>query len=166
MRARVASAPLLRPFGSGAPDSEGREGGVLTTYESGSPAESRPSNVLMDVSNAMVRVHKEHFGRGPTHARSSWAGPDTIVCLMENSLTPAERRLLELGENQRLREQRTFFQYASVPQFCGPVEEIVGRKVRAFISGIDVEANGLVTELFVLHPQGYEGPSRTTHSDV
>ena len=71
-----------------------------------------------------------------------------------------ERRLAELGEHERLRETRTFFQYASVPEFCGPVERLTGRKVRASISGIDTEVEGLATELFVLHPAGYDGPSR------
>jgi hypothetical protein len=51
------------------------------------------------------------------------------------------------------------FQYAEVAAFCEPVERLTGRKVRAFISGIDSEAD-LATEMFVLHPRGYEGPSR------
>ena len=53
-----------------------------------------------------------------------------------------------------------FFQYATVREFCEPVERITGRKVRAFISGIDTEAD-LATELFVLHPRDYAGPART-----
>ena len=44
-------------------------------------------------------------------------------------------------------------------EFCEPVERITGRKVRAFISGIDTEAD-IATEMFVLHPAGYDGPSR------
>jgi len=54
-----------------------------------------------------------------------------------------------------------FFQYATVREFCQPIENITGRTVRAFISGIDTEANGLVVELFVFHPRGYDGPSRS-----
>jgi hypothetical protein len=47
-----------------------------------------------------------------------------------------------------------------VREFCEPIERITGRKVRAFISGIDTEADGLSVETFVLHPEGYTGPSR------
>jgi hypothetical protein len=53
-----------------------------------------------------------------------------------------------------------FFQYASVREFCDPVERLTGRKVRGFISGLDSAANGLAVEMFVLNPEGYEGPSR------
>ena len=40
--------------------------------------EARTSS-LMDVSIAMVRLYKDIFGRGPTLARTNWAGPDTLV---------------------------------------------------------------------------------------
>jgi hypothetical protein len=40
------------------------------------------------------------------------------------------------------------------------IERLTGRKVRAFISGLDSAADGLAAETFVLHPEGYEGPSR------
>jgi uncharacterized protein YbcI len=110
----------------------------------------------------MVRLFKEQFGRGPTKARSHWAGPDVLCVVLEDTLTPAERRLVELGEHERLRESRSFFQYASVRQFCEPVERLTGRKVRAFTSAIDTEADGLSVETFVLHPRGSSAPSRIT----
>ena len=44
----------------------------------------------MEVSNAMIRLYKEYFGRGPTQARAHWAGPDSLVVLLEDTLTPAE----------------------------------------------------------------------------
>ena len=123
-------------------------------------------SLLMQISNEMVRLYKEQFGRGPTRARTTWAGPDTLVCLLEDTLTPAERNLVKLGENQRLRDLRIFFQYAALREFCEPVERLTGRKVRAFISGLDTEAAGLSTEIFVLHPEGYDGPSRTERADA
>jgi uncharacterized protein YbcI len=122
------------------------------------PDEASP---LLAISNEMVRLYKEQFGRGPTKTRALWAGPDVLIVVLEDTLTPAERNLMELGEHQRLRDLRTFFQYASVHEFCKPIEEITGRKVRAFISGIDTKAEGTSIETFVLHPAGYDGPSRT-----
>jgi uncharacterized protein YbcI len=117
-------------------------------------------SVLMQISNDMVRLFKDQFGRGPTAARASWAGPDIIVVILEETLTPAERNLARMGEHERLRETRMYFQYASVREFCEPIERITGRKVRAFISGIDTEAGGLACETFVLHPPGSDAPSR------
>jgi uncharacterized protein YbcI len=112
------------------------------------------------ISAEMVRLYKEQFGRGPTKARANWSGRDVILVLLEDTLTPAERNLVGLGEFQRLRDTRMLFQYSYVTQFCEPVERVTGRKVRSFVSGIDAESGGTSTEVFVLHPEGYTGPSR------
>lgn len=108
-------------------------------------------SVQLEVSNAMVRIYKEQFGRGPTKARTSFAGPDLIVCSLEDSLTPAERNLVAMGEHQRLRDIRMFFQYASEDKFRQSVEQITGRKVVAFVSGMDTEKD-VSAELFYLEP--------------
>ncbi len=109
-------------------------------------------NLLMEVSNAMVRLYKDQFGRGPTKARSAFAGPDALLCTLEQTFTPAEKNLAAMGENQRLRDTRLYFQYASEDEFRGAVEQITGRKVRAFVSGIDV-GQDIASELFYLEPQ-------------
>jgi uncharacterized protein YbcI len=117
-------------------------------------------SVLLAISNEMVRLFKEQFGRGPTKARTTWSGADVLTVVLEETLTPAERNLVKMGEHERLREMRMFFQYASVREFCEPIERLTGRKVRAFISGLDTEANGLAVETFLLHPPGSSEPSR------
>jgi uncharacterized protein YbcI len=106
---------------------------------------------LQEITNAMVRLYKELFGRGPTKARTNYAGPDTLVATIENSLTPAERNMIDLGEHQRVREIRMFFQHASDAEFTGTVEQITGRKVRAFVSGMDTHQD-VATEIFYLEP--------------
>jgi len=123
------------------------------------------TSVLTEISNTMVRLYKDQFGRGPTKARTHWCGDDVITVVLENTLTPAERNMVKMGEHQRLRDLRTFFQYATVHEFCEPVEAITGRKVRAFLSAIDTEVDGLATEVFVLHSVGYDGPSRLDRTD-
>jgi uncharacterized protein YbcI len=132
----------------------------------GHRGDDRQQSVTLAISNEMVRIYKEQFGRGPTKARTSWCGPDLITAVLEETLTPAERNLVKLGEHQRLRDLRMFFQYASVREFCEPVERLTGRKVRSFVSGMDTEVEGLAVELFVLHPEGYEGPSRTELAEL
>jgi uncharacterized protein YbcI len=126
----------------------------------------RTTSLLTELSNEMVRIFKEQFGRGPTSARAAWAGPDTLVVTLESTLTPAERNLVRLGEHERLRETRMFFQYATVRVMCEPVERLTGRKVRAFISGIDTEADGLAVETYLLHPPGSDAPSRIEAADL
>lgn len=115
---------------------------------------------LAVISGEMTRLYKEQFGRGPTRVRTDYANADTLVVVLEGTLTPAERSLAALGEHQRLRDMRLFFQYATIVGFCDPVEQITGRRVRAFVSGMDTVAD-VATELFMLHPAGVEVPSRS-----
>jgi uncharacterized protein YbcI len=107
---------------------------------------------LLEISNEMVRIYKEQFGRGPTRARTNYAGPDTLVCLLENTFTPAERNLQAMGEHQRLRDIRLLFQYAESSKFTEPIERITGRRVKGFISGIDTNTD-VACEMFVLAPE-------------
>lgn len=111
-----------------------------------------PDSMHAEISRAMVRIYKDQFGRGPTKARTDFAGPDVLLCTLEDSLTPAERSLAAMGEHQRLRDTRLFFQHATEDEFRGVVERILGRRVRGFISGIDTERD-ISVELFYLEPQ-------------
>jgi uncharacterized protein YbcI len=113
--------------------------------------ERTTGSILQAVSNALVKLHKEQFGRGPTSARSYFAGPDTMVCTLEDSLLPAERTMVEMGEHQRVRESRMFLQVASQKQFVEAIETLLSRKVRAFASAIDPEP-GVVYEIFSFEP--------------
>jgi uncharacterized protein YbcI len=106
---------------------------------------------LQEITNAIVRLYKELFGRGPTKARTNYAGPDTLVATIQNSLTAAERKMLELDEHRRVREIRMFFQHACESEFTGTVEEITGRKVWAFVSGMDTHRD-VSSEVFYLEP--------------
>lgn len=107
---------------------------------------------MQAVSNAMVGLHKEQFGRGPTKARSHFAGPDTLVCILEDALLPAELKMIEMGEHQRVRETRMFFQVATASDFIAAVEAIVHRPVRAFASSLDPHAQ-VVWEVFTFESQ-------------
>ena len=106
---------------------------------------------LEELTNSMVRLYKELFGRGPTKARTDYAGPNTLVATIQNSLTPAERAMIDLGEDQRVREIRMFFQHASDRDFIETVEQITGRKVWAFVSGTDT-GQDVSAEVFYLEP--------------
>ena len=116
---------------------------------------------MLEISNAMVRLYKEAFGRGPTKARAQFAGGDTLVVILENSLTVAERNLVAMGEHQRLREARLFFQYALEDQFRAIVERALGRRTVAFISGMDT-ARDVAMEVFTLEPSGDGPPAETS----
>ena len=108
--------------------------------------------LLQDVSNAMVALHKEQFGRGPTRVQSHFAGADALLCVMDDALLPAESRMVDMGEQQRVRESRMFFQVATAAEFIAAVETITGRTVRAFASASDPD-NAVVMENFIFEPE-------------
>lgn len=106
---------------------------------------------MVALSNAMIALHKEQFGRGPTRARSDYGGADTVVCVLEDALVPAERAMVGIGADQRVRELRLLMQEATRERFVAAAEEITGRKVRAFCSASD-PPNGVAVEVFVFEP--------------
>jgi uncharacterized protein YbcI len=114
-------------------------------------SEGRRGIETAELSNAMVRLYKELFGRGPTKVHSAYATPDLVICTLEDSLTAAERKLVELREHQALRDTRMLFQHASESEFVQAVEGITGRVVRAFVSGIDTQ-HDVSSEVFYLEP--------------
>jgi len=126
------------------------------------PEEPSGSNgfdsVRAEISREMVRLYKERFGRGPTKARTEFAGPDIVICSLENTFTAAERSLVEMGEQQRLRDTRMYFQVATAGKFREIIEHLTGRKVRAFISGLDADVD-VCAEVFYL--EGGLGSSET-----
>ena len=124
------------------------------------------SSLTSAISNEMVRLYKEQFGRGPTKTRTYMGGDDLMTVMRYDTFTPADRNLIQMGEHERLRETRMFFQYASVAEFCEPIERLTGRRVRGFISGVDTEADGLSCETFLLHPKDAVDPrSRTEKAE-
>jgi uncharacterized protein YbcI len=124
----------------------------MSEHETVAPTDDHAAQpALLAISNEMVRIYKEQFGRGPTKVRSDWAGSDVLICSLRETFTPAERKLAALGQYERLRELRTFVQYTAEQEFTGAVEELVGRKVIGFVSGIDA-ARDVAAEVFYFEP--------------
>jgi len=114
--------------------------------------EYKPSGqVLLGISNAIVRLYREHFGRGPTGAKT-YALDDVIVCVLRDGLTTVEKTLFEQGRADAVREMRSAFQDAVAERFTGAVEELTKLRVVAFMSQAHVDPD-LAVEIFFL-----EGP--------
>ena len=108
-------------------------------------------NPMLELSNAMVRLYKDAFGRGPTKARAQFAGPDTLIVVLENSMTVAERNLVAMGEHERLREGRLLFSQALEEEIRAIVEHTLDRRPVAFISGMDTR-HDVAIEVFTFEP--------------
>jgi len=112
---------------------------------------TRRGSDLAALSRAMVALHKEQFGKGPTSSHSHFAGRNTLVCVLEGALLAAEKKMVELGDSARVRETRVAFQAATEAEFVNAVEQIFYRKVCAFSSAVDPRAD-VVYEVFSLEP--------------
>ena len=106
------------------------------------------------ISNAITKLQREHYGRGPESVRTL-VGYDHIICFLENTFMPVERTLLEAGENSAVRETRLAFQRAMERRFVDTVEEIISRKVRVFLSQVSLNPD-ISVEVFVLERDGAE----------
>jgi uncharacterized protein YbcI len=80
------------------------------------------------ISNAMVGIWKEHYGRGPTSARTFLESRFVFVVL-EDGLTRGEQTLLEAGHEQAVREFRLCFQETMHEAFRSTMEQLTGRRV-------------------------------------
>jgi uncharacterized protein YbcI len=98
----------------------------------------------------MVRIHKEHWGKGPTKARTIYA-EDIVLTRLEQIFTQAENTLIRVGREEEVRNMRLAFQRELEHEFVGAVERLTGRKVQAFISEVHAATN-MGIELFVLEP--------------
>jgi hypothetical protein len=83
----------------------------------------------------MVRLYKEQFGRGPTKARSDYAGPNALLVTVENSLRAGGAEHDRPGRAPAGARDPHVLSAREHDEFIGTVGEITGRKVRAFVSG-------------------------------
>jgi uncharacterized protein YbcI len=102
------------------------------------------------VSTAIVQLFAEYTGRGPTRARTTIAD-DTVTVVLRDCQTKAEKRLIADGELATVADLRLTFQKTMREDLIGTVELLLERKVIAFMSGNDIEAD-ISCEVFVLGP--------------
>jgi uncharacterized protein YbcI len=99
--------------------------------------ESVPSSPKKDIGRGVVQIAKEHIGRGPTKVRVTIAD-DTVMVIYEDSLTPAEKKLVDGGDTDFVRLMRRKFQDAVRADVTALVEQVLGRRARTFLSDHDV----------------------------
>jgi len=93
------------------------------------------------MANEMRAACKRAWGRGPTYAQVLYAGEDTIVVLLTGVLTHAERTLLAIARDRVVRSARAALHQALEPEIRTILETNTGRETRAFIPGVDLNAD-------------------------
>lgn len=107
--------------------------------------------LVADISNEIVRLVRQHFGKGPTQAKTVWQD-DVVVTLLRGGFTTAERTLLAAGKAEVVEESRRAMQDVFEREMCAAVERVTGRRVEAFMSTNHHDPD-ISTEIFVLCPE-------------
>jgi len=107
--------------------------------------------VLAAISNAIARIHREHYGRGAGRARTVM-GDDYVICFLEDIYTPVERTLIDAGRFDAVQKTRNAFQETMRSNFVAAVQQATGRKVVGFLSQVHVDPD-VAVETFMLEPE-------------
>jgi uncharacterized protein YbcI len=107
-------------------------------------------DVLTAISDGLVALLKEFYGRGPTRAKSYYED-DLVVCLLRGGFTRVEQTLLEGGRGPAVIQQRMEFQDLMRGRFEQVVQEATGRRVIGFMSG-NQQHPDIMCEVFILAP--------------
>ncbi len=105
-------------------------------------------DVRSAISDGLVALLKEFFGRGPESAKTYVTG-DLVVCLLRGGLTRIEHTLIDSGHGDEVIRQRVAFQEVMRERFEAVVARATGRPVVGFMSGNQQDPD-LMCEVFVL----------------
>ena len=90
--------------------------------------------MLTAISDGIVALMKEYYGRGPTRTKTYYED-DLVVCLMRGGFSRVEQTLLEGGRGSAVIQQRMEFQELMRERFANVIEHATGRYVIGFMSG-------------------------------
>jgi uncharacterized protein YbcI len=121
-----------------------------TTSSDGPPRDGHAAQgrLAAAISTAVVHVFSEHTGRGPTKARTTIDG-EMVVVILQDSLTRAERSLVEAGKDAEVLQLRRSFQETMSVDLIAVVERLTASNVQAFMSANHI-APDTAAEIFLL----------------
>src|SRR3954469_6672438 len=111
--------------------------------------------VASEISNAIVRLVREHFGKGPTQAKTL-LHDDVVVTVLRGGFTQAEKTLYKAGRADVVHESRRAMQDVLEREMRAAVERLTGRRVAAFMSANHHEPDASV-EVFLLERDDANG---------
>ncbi len=111
---------------------------------------STHGDVLTAISDGMVALLKEFYGRGPSRAKSYYHD-DLVVCLLRGGFSQVEQTLLEGGRGSAVIQQRMEFQDLMRDRFEAVIKAATGRDVIGFMSG-NQQGPDIMCEVFILAP--------------
>jgi uncharacterized protein YbcI len=105
----------------------------------GEIGDSPPSGDLRaGVTKLLMETYARHLGRRPADART-YASDELVMCVLKDTLTPAEKSRLVEGRASSVRETRLRIQEAMREELVAGVERLTGRKVVDLITMHDLD---------------------------
>ena len=106
--------------------------------------------MLTAISDGIVALLKEFYGRGPTRAKSYYED-DLVVCVLRGGFTRVEQTLLDGGRGAAVIQQRMAFQDLMRGRFTAVIENATGQRVIGYMSG-NQQSPDIMCEVFILAP--------------
>jgi uncharacterized protein YbcI len=105
--------------------------------------------LLAAISNSIVSMLRENYGRGPMKAKT-YAMDDMVVCVLrESGFSAVEQTMMDSGEPERVVDMREDFQRVMAARYKDEIERLTGCTVVAFLSQAHVEPD-ITMEIFFL----------------
>jgi len=126
----------------------------------GKPACLAGGQLLTAISNGIVALLHEHYGRGPMRAKTYVLDDIVVVVMRGCGYTALEKTIMDSGHPDRVVAMRHDFQTVMTKQFTDTIERLTGRTVLAFLSQAHVDPDITIEIFFIDGP--LEGFSATT----
>lgn len=102
------------------------------------------------IGEAVMRLERDFYGRGPSSIRvaTSDSAPQVITVLSVDSLTAADRTLVDRGAVSAVVAHHEAVHFATHDDFCKEVETILGQPPDAYFAQVDPHT-GYAVRVFV-----------------
>ena len=109
------------------------------------------TEIATRISEEIAGIHRQSYGE-EVESVQTHIHHDSVVCILDITLLPHERTLLEHGRGEDgIRMLRREYQEAIAPSFAAAVERMTGRRVVGFICETHIDPSFSV-EFFRLAP--------------
>jgi uncharacterized protein YbcI len=115
--------------------------------ESATPLAGAP--LLAAISNSIVAILRDRYGRGPMTAKAYAMDDLIVVVTRDRGFTALEQTIMDHGEPSLVVTMRRDFERDMSKLYTETIERLTGRTVLAFLSQAHVEP-GITMETFFL----------------
>lgn len=128
------------------------------------PGALSPTSLRNGISNAMARIKREFYGKGPSRTRT-FVCDRIIFSILDDVLTPVEVTLKQAGRGALVRRTRLTFEDIMTRTFTGEIERLTGARVLAYHSQIVFDPD-MAIEIFVLDRPAYHRDTPVSEAGV